>query len=179
MIVRHPFVRLLSAYRDKLEDSERGRHHGTYHYYQKYGKRIVAKHRSPTSNQSRIEPTFAEFVDYLIQTDLTLYADDHWIPFYLFCTPCLVDYDVIVKFETIEEDFQLMVQHMAMAGEKGPSWKHVTAGGKSLDVIRSYFGQLTKSAVKRLYTKYLFDFQLFDYSVDEFLSAARDHDLHT
>lgn len=44
-----------------------------------------------------IEPTFREFVQYLIHTDLANYGDDHWIPYYLYCTPCLVDYDVIAK----------------------------------------------------------------------------------
>lgn len=54
-----------------------------------------------------VEPTFREFVDYLIETDLGSYGDDHWMPYYLFCTPCLVKYDIIAKvpktkFETVD-----------------------------------------------------------------------------
>jgi len=44
-----------------------------------------------------VEPTFREFVDYMIETDLGSYGDDHWMPYYLFCTPCLVKYDIIAK----------------------------------------------------------------------------------
>ena len=45
LIVRHPFERLLSAYRDKLENSVAGREHGTLHFYKKYGAAIVKKFR--------------------------------------------------------------------------------------------------------------------------------------
>jgi len=44
-----------------------------------------------------VEPTFREFVNYVIDTDLGSYGDDHWMPYYLFCTPCLVKYDIITK----------------------------------------------------------------------------------
>ena len=43
--MRHPFERLLSAYRDKLENSVAGREHGTLHFYRKYGEAIVRKYR--------------------------------------------------------------------------------------------------------------------------------------
>lgn len=46
LVVRHPFERLLSAYRDKLENSVAGRRHGTLHFYRKYGAKIVQKYRS-------------------------------------------------------------------------------------------------------------------------------------
>lgn len=45
LVVRHPFERLLSAYRDKLENSVAGREHGTFHFYRKYGAKIVRKYR--------------------------------------------------------------------------------------------------------------------------------------
>ncbi|KMQ88280.1 carbohydrate sulfotransferase 11-like protein [Lasius niger] len=45
LVVRHPFERLLSAYRDKLENSVAGREHGTLHFYRKYGAKIARKYR--------------------------------------------------------------------------------------------------------------------------------------
>ena len=170
MIVRHPFERLLSAYRDKLEDHQRGPQHGTFHYYRKYGRKIVSKYRQ--SNSSRVEPSFEEFIDYLIDTDLALYADDHWIPFYLFCTPCLVDYDLIVRFETLGEDLLLLLRRLGL--EERPSWKHMTLGGTSSQVAQSYFQQLGKTKVQQLFQKYKMDFRLFGYDVDPYLAIARD-----
>ncbi|KAJ8874790.1 hypothetical protein PR048_022679 [Dryococelus australis] len=82
LVVRHPLERLLSAYRDKLENVKTGHEHGTLHYYSKYGRRIVSKYRrggnstkswkllrpdqhywSPDKPRpSGVEPTFLEFV---------------------------------------------------------------------------------------------------------------------
>lgn len=39
----------------------------------------------------------SSYFRYLIDLDLLNYADDHWIPIYLFCTPCLLRYDIIAK----------------------------------------------------------------------------------
>ena len=43
IVVRHPFERLVSAYRDKLERSN-------VYYYKKYGEKIVQKYRQKAIN---------------------------------------------------------------------------------------------------------------------------------
>lgn len=81
MIVRHPFERILSAYRDKLENFATRSKSGTPYFYRKYGKKIVSKYRVDGNNTNSrrilkkgqyiwnydkepvgIEPTFKEFV---------------------------------------------------------------------------------------------------------------------
>ena len=66
-------------------------------------------------------PTFIQFVDYLLRTEVFLALEnsktsddcfsnqvkeynDHWRPYWLHCNICRLDYDVFVKFETISED---------------------------------------------------------------------------
>ena len=39
-------------------------------------------------------PTFEQFVDYLLRTDVSEY-NDHWIPIWLHCRICLMEFDVI------------------------------------------------------------------------------------
>ena len=39
-------------------------------------------------------PTFQQFIDYLLVTDVSEY-NDHWIPFWLHCKICWMDYDII------------------------------------------------------------------------------------
>ncbi|KAK7065346.1 hypothetical protein SK128_015664 [Halocaridina rubra] len=191
MIVRHPFERLVSAYRDKLENTNIGKEHGVEHFYKKYGRKIVAKYRPPGKGlpairysqdmddpsipaPKGIEPTFGEFVKYIIATDLVYYADDHWMPYYLHCTPCLLDYDVIAKFETLERDQTYIIKEKHLESKIKPSWKHLTNGIKTADTIKKYFATITKKDLMGLYEKYKLDFELFGYSIDEYLSYVRD-----
>ncbi|XP_076179445.1 carbohydrate sulfotransferase 11 [Ptiloglossa arizonensis] len=178
LVVRHPFERLLSAYRDKLENSVAGREHGTLHFYRKYGGKIVQKYRERKFSKPRedqvirregepppagIEPTFREFVQYLIHTDLANYGDDHWMPYYFFCTPCVVDYDVIAKVETLWRDQIYTIHKLGLQEVIKPRWQH--SGGHS-NASRIYFSQLSRDMVHKLYGKFKLDFDLFDYSPD-------------
>ena len=47
----------------------------------------------------RKEPSFVEFVEYLVETPIDKY-DEHWRPIHLLCPPCHFNFDVIVKMET-------------------------------------------------------------------------------
>ncbi|XP_076646831.1 carbohydrate sulfotransferase 11 [Halictus rubicundus] len=187
LVVRHPFERLLSAYRDKLENSVAGREHGTLHFYRKYGSKIVQKYRETNFTRPRndqvirqdgvpppagIEPTFREFVQYLIHTDLASYGDDHWMPYYLFCAPCLVDYDIIAKVETLWRDQIYAIHKLGLQQLIKPRWRH--SGGQS-NPSKIYFRQLSKEMVEKLYEKFKLDFDLFDYSPDVYYRYSTDY----
>ena len=51
-------------------------------------------------------PTFSEFVSYLLETEVEDY-NEHWLPYYLLCTPCHLNYTVIAKTEHIKQDSRL------------------------------------------------------------------------
>ena len=94
MVVRHPFERILSAYRDKLEDLSRDIEAREGYYYTMYGKHIVAEYRqqderTTNSSEERREPTWREFVTYLLNTPVTKF-DEHWMPIWMLCSPCIV-----------------------------------------------------------------------------------------
>ena len=42
-------------------------------------------------------------MDYLLETVVEDY-NEHWLPYYLLCTPCHLNYTVIAKTEDIKED---------------------------------------------------------------------------
>ncbi|RZF40956.1 hypothetical protein LSTR_LSTR013211 [Laodelphax striatellus] len=195
IIVRHPFERLLSAYRDKLENVNVRTEHGSAHFYKSYGSKIVERFRVGgnktktqdilrpgtyywQSNQPEpagIEPTFLEFVRYLISTDLLSYADDHWIPYYLFCTPCLLKYDLIAKVETFFRDQIYIIRALDVQNIIKPTWKHQTKDSHSSNKIsKIYFSQLTRLEIEQLYEKYKLDFELFDYTPDAYYSYVLD-----
>ena len=108
LVVRHPFERVISAYMDKLEDYTRDLKYRGGYYYAMYGADIVAKFRQKYQEKfpknplfMKKEPSFVEFVEFLIETPVSKY-DEHWKPQFLLCPPCHFKFDVIVKMETFE-----------------------------------------------------------------------------
>ena len=93
LVVRHPFERILSAYRDKLEDLSRDIEAREGYYYTMYGKQIVAefRDRGATNGTEALEPSWREFVTYLLNTPATKY-DEHWMPMWMLCSPCIIRY---------------------------------------------------------------------------------------
>ena len=76
------------------------------YYYAMYGADIVEKYRPKYQEKfpknplfMRKEPSFVEFVEYLVETPVDKY-DEHWKPIFLLCPPCHFNFDVIVKMET-------------------------------------------------------------------------------
>ena len=108
LVVRHPFERVISAYMDKLEDYTRDLKYRGGYYYAMYGADIVAKFRQKYQEKfpknplfMKKEPSFVEFIEFLIETPVSKY-DEHWKPQFILCPPCHFKFDVIAKMETFE-----------------------------------------------------------------------------
>ncbi|XP_055708756.1 carbohydrate sulfotransferase 11-like [Phlebotomus papatasi] len=164
LIVRHPFERLLSAYRDKMQNALPN----SFHH--KLGNTIIQKYR--TNKHSRLPrwPTFPEFVNYLIdQIHNHRELDMHWTPITNFCTPCQVRFNIIAKFETLEEDQRYIIDKANIGHIVSPQWKNSGKGKKStVDMLEDFYNELSDKQVKELYEFFKYDFELFDYSVREF-----------
>jgi len=174
MVVRHPFERLLSAYRDKLEDLSRDLEARDGYYYSTYGKYIVEEYREKGNNTGLgREPTWREFITYILNTPLTKF-DEHWMPIWMLCSPCIVRYDVIAKMETFSEDTQYTLAQAGLENKLTVEWKHRTGTGGSSDTIAEYFSELTKSEVAALFRKYQLDFELYGYDPEPYLEIATD-----
>lgn len=173
MVVRHPFERILSAYRDKLEDLSRDMEARDGYYYTVYGKHIVAEYREKRGNDTlkTREPTWREFVTYLLDTPVTKF-DEHWMPIWMLCSPCIVRYDVIAKMETFSEDTQYTLTQAGLEDQLIVEWMHRTGTGGSSDTIAHYFSQLTKAEVAALFKKYQLDFELYGYDPEPYLDIA-------
>ena len=98
MTARHPLLRVLSAYRDKLEWPNRYKHYG-------FGRIIAKKYGHIADNQSkRVNITFEQFVHFLIDSVPADY-NHHFRPIAILCNPCHISYDYIAKLETSYEDY--------------------------------------------------------------------------
>ncbi|KAJ9591566.1 hypothetical protein L9F63_001920 [Diploptera punctata] len=156
IIVRHPFERILSAYRDKLEHRK-----NREFYYKKYGYEIQQ------------EPTFEEFLKFIVKTKK---FDEHWRPFYIECAPCELNYQYILKMESLDTEqiyfatkFNLL-QFLPNITNSNP------VGRTHLDIAKNYYSQISKQLLGAVYLLYEMDFRLFDYSPQQYFDFARDGD---
>ncbi|XP_063379318.1 carbohydrate sulfotransferase 11 [Cydia fagiglandana] len=185
LIVREPFVRLLSAYRDKLENI-------TPPYYRKLARAIVAEHREGAAKVlgpiKSFGPTFYEFVAYLIQKhkdlDQRFPFDEHWAPYYHFCSPCAVNFTVIAKVETLSRDSGYVIYELGLAHVLGRRVRDRrtrlrTVMNKSRDgknttaLLKYYFSQLDESMLNDLLRIYGIDFEMFGYDPKIYRSYVR------
>ena len=69
-------------------------------FKKEYGINIIKNYREIQPNDTKFEevPTFEEFVQYLVNTPTHLF-DRHWEPTVYRCHVCLVDYNLIAKYD--------------------------------------------------------------------------------
>lgn len=202
LFVRHPFQRIVSAYRNKLEDSYK-EEDGAY-FYNNYGRKIVegfrvlekkekAKKIEVTGSgkqavkvddghqeanfvkadeeevEFKREPSFLEYVDYLINTDVTAY-DEHWKPIWLQCHVCDFNYDYIIKYENFEAEIGLFINILKDNGQLPQNfvlqWEN--KGGTDTNTTRQYLKQISDTKLWKLYDKYRHDFGYFGYAMEDY-----------
>lgn len=158
IFVRHPFARLVSAYEDKANRSKTD----APYFYALYWDQILNGSSSQTL-------TFVQFVDYLLGTPVSEW-DEHWAPYYSRCEPCLVQYDLIGKLETSDDDFELLYRRLGLEYDREPAAR-INRGRKAGKLnITSYFASLTRQQVLGLYNRLFFDFELFGYNIKDFIT---------
>ncbi|XP_068204129.1 carbohydrate sulfotransferase 11-like [Palaemon carinicauda] len=173
IIVRHPFTRILSAYRDKMLKVDP---HPKEYHYRDLQLQIIAKYRPVDSPESSMFPTFSEFVEYILDSTKTLVTamdwrkNVHcWTPYWAQCNVCGADYNVIIKLETMTEDerFLITLSNLEELRElKSQEWRHLN-NTTSSDIAPEFYSQLSRTQIKQLYQRYLLDFLLFDYDIDD------------
>lgn len=171
LIVRHPFERLLSAYRDKLEFRE-----DREYYYKRFGRHITYKYREreKLSNTSA-EPTFYEFLQFIAKEK---YFDEHWELYYDSCLPCSITYDYILRFETYNTDERFFIQMMHLNGYLYQEVKIRNSNPRGAttnnNILKSYYKYVPRSLLQELYKIYEKDFRLFSYSPQEYYDMSHN-----
>lgn len=150
-VVRHPFERLVSAYRDKFELARK-----SAYVYSHYSFKISGGRR----------PSFSQFVDYLLREPVDKY-NDHWVPYWLHCHLCQVEYDVVGYMETLQEDMAFIAETTGLASTNiSLPWANKRSSGQQ-DSLR-YFRQVDLARTRGLYHIYRLDFEMFGYDVEPY-----------
>ncbi|XP_044040860.1 carbohydrate sulfotransferase 12-like [Siniperca chuatsi] len=164
LFVRHPYVRLISAYQDKFQRNDR-------YFYQNFARNILRlygnqtdpPHTADEAFASGVRPSFYNFIQYLLdpQTEKTVPFEPHWRQMHRLCYPCLIEYDFIGHQETLQEDAEQLLMILKLEDEIKfpPSYENMT----SLVSLFDWFREVPLEDRRKLYHLYEGDFRLFGY----------------
>nr|XP_046236285.1 carbohydrate sulfotransferase 12-like [Scatophagus argus] len=164
LFVRDPFVRLISAYRDKFQ---RPRQY-FYYYFGRDILQLYANQPNPPQSvdeaySSGLRPSFYNFIQYLIdpQTEKRGPFEPHWRQMYRLCHPCLIQYDFVGHQETLQDDAEHLLRMLRLEDDIKfpPSYENMT----STESVLNWFKMVPLEERRKLYKLYEGDFRLFGY----------------
>ncbi|XP_051237169.1 carbohydrate sulfotransferase 8-like [Dicentrarchus labrax] len=162
LFVREPFERLVSAFRDKFESPNS-------YYHPVFGRPIISRYRANatrTALRTGAGVTFREFVQYLLDVRRPVGMDIHWEPISQLCNPCLLRYNFIGKFESLEEEANFLLQTIgAPRNLTFPDFKdrNPLAERTSSTITQRYFAQLNSTERQKAFDFYYMDYLMFNY----------------
>ena len=89
--------------------------------------------------------------------------NDHWVPYWLHCHVCQLEYDIVGKMETVEEDMKFIMDTTGLSATN-LSLPWANRRGSSNSVSLEYFEKLSQTQIDGLYNIYQPDFEMFGYS---------------
>ncbi|XP_071964196.1 carbohydrate sulfotransferase 11-like [Antedon mediterranea] len=157
LFVRHPFTRVLSAYRSKLEDKNTS-------FRKRFGRVIKQRfHPEGRDIHNGANVTLKDFVTYLCDNRTNSF-DGHWEIISNIVFPCQIDYDYIGKLESADDDSNYILQK-AKVDHLIYFRNRTNRATKSNDVtlFEKYYQTISESERQQLYNVYKKDFVLFGY----------------
>uniref|UniRef100_A0A3P9HKS2 Carbohydrate sulfotransferase n=1 Tax=Oryzias latipes TaxID=8090 RepID=A0A3P9HKS2_ORYLA len=164
MFVRDPFVRLISAYRDKMLNYNQ-------YFYEGYVRLILLLYKKQTkmtynhkvAKKEGLQPSFYEFIQYILdpRTEKKEPFEPHWRQMHRLCHPCLIEYDFVGHQESLQEDAQELLKMLKLEDDIKfpPSYENMTSGNSVMD----WFQSVPLEDRRMLYRIYEKDFLLFGY----------------
>ena len=161
LVVRHPFDRLVSGYKDKLANSN-------IHYERSLGKKILKMiHPNLTKRVLRQGKgvTFPEFVKYIISNGNHI-KDPHFRNMHELCYPCHIQYDYIAKLETHNIDaYNIITTRLSGKGVDSLTAVHSTTGGASMGKALPQYKDVSGEDMEALAHRFDADMHLFGYTL--------------
>ena len=159
MFVREPLVRLLSAYKDKFFLNNTA-------FHQRYGTKIV-KHvrKNAPANSKGDDVTLKEFLQYVVDSRAED-MNEHWMPFYKLCQPCVVSYDFIGSLENLESDSTHVLKQLNINEQVSfpKQQKYYQAGGNGY-VKSKKVTKIPSDMTRKVLKKYSLDYKMFSYQM--------------
>ncbi|XP_077983214.1 carbohydrate sulfotransferase 14-like [Glandiceps talaboti] len=168
IFVRHPFERILSAFRDKFGST------GGWNkvFLMNYGSKIIQRYRTGSNRTlsiSQMNVQFKEFIQFIIDSGPRTSAfDHHWRPIYQLCSVCDIEYDVIGKFENLDKEALYVLKRAGVNDNISlPHFDVHSTNTSNVDILHRYYSTILENNMRRLYELYRPDFELFGYPFPE------------
>jgi len=176
LVGRNPFERLVSAYRDKIQNAFPRSEHD------KIRRKIIERYRNVTIPKTSLRlsqsfiPTFSEFVRFIVEEhESGSVLDMHWSPVHSFCTPCQFNLTDIVLFETQDQDMEYILRKTGVHDRVGVVQKNRSKGpGKTHDMTQRLISELSRSLYNGVVRLYSVDFKLFGYPIPTYAQLHPD-----
>ena len=129
--------------------------------------------------------TFPQFVDHILKEWRGHQCNEHWQPQYMHCDFCEINYDIIGRVESLEDDLNY-IAHMnnfttLLPEDRNKFHVHPSGGArfspapdlsksdlmkkrKKTEKVIHYFRLLNSSQLNGLYSMYQLDFEIFGYT---------------
>ncbi len=107
-------------------------------------------------------PSFFKYLNYYH----SLQYDSHWLPYWLHCSPCAVNYDAVIKVESMDRDFKYLQKKVPILRRVELTRLQVGLEVQRENeevIVQAHLMQLSKKEFKELFKRYKFDFMLFGY----------------
>ena len=162
IFVREPLERFLSAYRNKFTQP------GNKHVVTEYAADAIRLFRDNQLQQSLEEDhnlKFSEFVDYILyQKTHSKTFNKHWDSYFNLCSPCHIHYNFIGRFETLEEDADLLLQEMKVDQiVRFPKAVDGYQAHRTVNTLEKFYGLIDPHKISKLQDVYRLDYFLFGY----------------
>ena len=159
MFVREPLGRLLSAYKDKFVLNNTV-------FHKKYGTQIIRHMRkNAQANSKGDDVKIREFLQHVLDS----HAEDlneHWMPFYKLCQPCVVSYDFIGSMENLESDSTQVLKQLNVNEQVSfPRRQNFYRAGGQGYVKPEKYSHVPLDVKREVRKKYALDYEMFSYEM--------------
>ena len=170
VMVRDPFTRLLSAYRDKFKAKSR--------FTKMFWKAIISSYKKQDGRRRHSGDliTWTEFVRYISDAKSVFSnRDGHWARMVDLCFPCQKQYDMIGNYESLATDSRFILDKLGLSdlldvALNTPGSRYIrrdTTKSSDFKTVQEYYCSLPQDSITNLAQRYMDDFSAFGYNTSE------------
>ena len=170
VLSRHPFDRLFSAYRNKIQNPVEG----LESYLKSFGPRIIRLNgKKPATHPKKLingteylDISFEEFATYVLKASR---LDPHWDRQVEICHICNYPFTYLGKFETMSTDANKLFDMLDIQIDKLPEDGQYNTD--SHQFMKDHYAKLPKTLIREIYEFYKNDFLAFGYDKNEYFTV--------